>query len=347
MADVAINRYWCHICWQVVDPVMAMELKCPICDSGFVEEIEGREVPGTESIRSDSALSPWAFILLGMMANPSHRHRSQRNPRIEDYDDSDQEQEHEFIAPRRRRELEEDEWVTERELQSIVRRRTRIVRLLQSLREDFRSVADELEREDEAEGASESEIMAPTNPYRAIILQGSFDSDQNQLGASIGDYFIGSGLELLLQHLAENDLNRYGTPPAKKEAVNVLPFVKIDDKNNCPVCLEVLEFGSEAREMPCKHKFHNECILPWLELHSSCPVCRFQLPADESKDSIGSEGFYSDGTVRRRNRSRPSASQPISSVLFSFPGSQSDVNSSSNLNTSTSSSDHNSPVDEN
>ena len=29
--------------------------------------------------------------------------------------------------------------------------------------------------------------------------------------------------------------------------------------------------------MPCSHLFHDECLVPWLERHNTCPVCRFEL----------------------------------------------------------------------
>lgn len=105
---------------------------------------------------------------------------------------------------------------------------------------------------------------------------------------NLGDYFIGPGLEQLIQQLAENDPNRYGTPPAAKSAVDLLPDVKIskelmaaDDGEQCAVCKDEFEIGAEAKQMPCKHLYHKDCIIPWLELHNSCPVCRFELPTDD------------------------------------------------------------------
>lgn len=104
---------------------------------------------------------------------------------------------------------------------------------------------------------------------------------------NFGDYFIGPGLEQLIQQLAENDPNRYGTPPASKSAVEALPFIKISkellasDSSQCAVCKDTFELGEEAKQMPCKHIYHSDCILPWLELHNSCPVCRYELPTDD------------------------------------------------------------------
>ncbi|WOK98394.1 hypothetical protein Cni_G07105 [Canna indica] len=104
---------------------------------------------------------------------------------------------------------------------------------------------------------------------------------------NLGDYFIGPGLEQLIQQLAENDPNRYGTPPAAKSAVSSLPDVKItsellaSDDAQCSVCMDTFEMGNESKQMPCKHIFHKDCILPWLELHNSCPVCRYELPTDD------------------------------------------------------------------
>ncbi|XP_008803049.1 E3 ubiquitin-protein ligase RING1-like [Phoenix dactylifera] len=106
-------------------------------------------------------------------------------------------------------------------------------------------------------------------------------------GGNLGDYFIGPGLEQLIQQLAENDPNRYGTPPAAKSAVGSLPDIKITeellatDEAQCAVCKDTFEIGEEAKQMPCKHIYHKDCILPWLELHNSCPVCRYELPTDD------------------------------------------------------------------
>ncbi|KAL3512424.1 hypothetical protein ACH5RR_025141 [Cinchona calisaya] len=106
-------------------------------------------------------------------------------------------------------------------------------------------------------------------------------------GGNFGDYFIGSGLEQLIQQLAENDPNRYGTPPAAKSAVEGLPNIKMteellaSDSSQCAVCKDSFELDEEAKQMPCKHIYHSDCILPWLELHNSCPVCRYELPTDD------------------------------------------------------------------
>jgi E3 ubiquitin-protein ligase RNF115/126 len=106
-------------------------------------------------------------------------------------------------------------------------------------------------------------------------------------GLTLGDLFLGPGLDLLLEYLAETDPSRQGTPPAKKEAVAALPTVRACESFTCPVCLEEVAAGGEAREMPCKHRFHDPCIVPWLEMHSSCPVCRHQLPTEDAAEPAG------------------------------------------------------------
>uniref|UniRef100_A0A7N0ZYB3 RING-type E3 ubiquitin transferase n=1 Tax=Kalanchoe fedtschenkoi TaxID=63787 RepID=A0A7N0ZYB3_KALFE len=117
-----------------------------------------------------------------------------------------------------------------------------------------------------------------------------------RLPSNLGDYFIGPGLEQLIQQLAENDPNRYGTPPASKKAVKELPDIKVSDEllasdnAQCAVCMDTFELGGKAKQMPCKHIYHPDCILPWLELHNSCPVCRYELPTDDPEYEQHSAG---------------------------------------------------------
>ncbi|XP_062157938.1 E3 ubiquitin-protein ligase RING1-like [Alnus glutinosa] len=133
-----------------------------------------------------------------------------------------------------------------------------------------------------------------------VINSGGDPGFRGGVGApniNLGDYFFGPGLEQLIQQLAENDPNRYGTPPASKSAIQALPDVKISedllasDSWQCAVCKDTFELDEEAKQMPCKHIYHADCILPWLELHNSCPVCRHELPTDDPD--------YEQRTLRR------------------------------------------------
>ncbi|XP_044257813.1 protein goliath-like [Tribolium madens] len=42
----------------------------------------------------------------------------------------------------------------------------------------------------------------------------------------------------------------------------------------CVICCESFLETDASRILPCKHKFHTQCITQWLEESRSCPVCR-------------------------------------------------------------------------
>ncbi|CAN6239159.1 unnamed protein product [Urochloa humidicola] len=46
------------------------------------------------------------------------------------------------------------------------------------------------------------------------------------------------------------------------------------DAWECAVCLEELRAGEVVAHLPCAHRFHWPCAVPWLQAASRCPVCR-------------------------------------------------------------------------
>lgn len=159
---------------------------------------------------------------------------------------------------------------------------------------------------------------------------------------NVGDYFIGPGLEELFEQLSAND--RRGPAPASRSAIDAMPTIKISHRHlrsdsHCPVCHDQFELGSEARQMPCNHIYHSDCIVPWLVQHNSCPVCRQELPpqvtgsghSSNNRPRSSSLGSNSSG---RENHGRRN---PFS-YLWPFRSSSSSSSSSHNNGTAGSSS---------
>ena len=46
---------------------------------------------------------------------------------------------------------------------------------------------------------------------------------------------------------------------------------------SCPVCSEDFQLEVQITQMPCSHIFHASCVLPWLDVKRTCPICRFEL----------------------------------------------------------------------
>lgn len=108
------------------------------------------------------------------------------------------------------------------------------------------------------------------------------------LPPSISEFLLGSGIDRLLTYLQQVEISGIGRleqPPASKAAIESMPTVEIGKDHveaelHCAVCKELFEHGCGAREMPCKHLYHQDCILPWLSMRNSCPLCRHEMPAD-------------------------------------------------------------------
>lgn len=59
-------------------------------------------------------------------------------------------------------------------------------------------------------------------------------------------------------------------PEASKRAIAALPTHEIDDEDDldeleCAVCKQPAEKGEKYKILPCKHEFHEECVLLWLK----------------------------------------------------------------------------------
>eukprot|EP00762_Andalucia_godoyi_P005666 ANDGO_06391.mRNA.1 putative E3 ubiquitin-protein ligase RHC1A len=68
------------------------------------------------------------------------------------------------------------------------------------------------------------------------------------------------------------------TLPEFQLTIKDVESIQKSTEKNCPICLTDFEVGDSVKMLPCMHRFHADCIVPWLVQHSSlCPVCKLDV----------------------------------------------------------------------
>ncbi|PIM99388.1 Anaphase-promoting complex (APC), subunit 11 [Handroanthus impetiginosus] len=132
-------------------------------------------------------------------------------------------------------------------------------------------------------------LLAVNNLERALEEENNNSGSEGPRTNLHEDYILAMEYDALFGQLVEDETALKGSPPAAKSVVENLPwmvFTKEDvgENNNsiCAVCKDEFTGGEKLTRMPCCHLYHGDCILPWLSMRNTCPLCRYELPTDDA-----------------------------------------------------------------
>nr|TKR71520.1 zinc finger family protein [Populus alba] len=57
---------------------------------------------------------------------------------------------------------------------------------------------------------------------------------------------------------------------------------KAADQDECTICLDRFKSGETLVHLPCAHRYHPKCLVPWLESNGQCPCCRVEIHVELS-----------------------------------------------------------------
>ncbi|KAL1739960.1 hypothetical protein HDZ31DRAFT_48451 [Schizophyllum fasciatum] len=138
--------------------------------------------------------------------------------------------------------------------------------------------------------------------YLMALLGGRAGPGLGDLGGMpgrMGDYVYNQeALDNIISQLMEQN-NSHRPVPAPEDVMDKLPREVLEEgspmlEKDCAVCKDQFTTNVEECEdqvvvtLPCKHAFHEQCIIPWLKSSGTCPVCRHQLVPQPDRHSPGS-----------------------------------------------------------
>lgn len=94
-------------------------------------------------------------------------------------------------------------------------------------------------------------------------------------------------LDLIMDRMILNAVIRqseeeYKPPenPATTEEIDKLEKETVANIQ-CGICMENTNGNETVLILPCEHKFHEECLKPWLRINKFCPICRADVTKNE------------------------------------------------------------------
>ena len=117
------------------------------------------------------------------------------------------------------------------------------------------------------------------------------DNFSSNFRSNLGNFFT-QLIEIVRRN--REDAERKKNHPTKKEVLDKLKKFPMSTKYckkvngnkfefpQCSICLNDINKSEKTVLLPCGHMFHWDCCLKWLQSKNTCPVCRFELPAEDS-----------------------------------------------------------------
>ncbi|CAN1318559.1 Probable E3 ubiquitin-protein ligase RHY1A [Linum perenne] len=146
----------------------------------------------------------------------------------------------------------------------------------------LRSIQSDI-HEDEKLGGVVREAKERLN-WRLRAQNKSYNTDQCREKGNQGKLRIvdGSTIEALGE-LGGGGAAKSSSSSSKKWVVGKLRMMAArwkgssEEDDECTICLDGFKSRDNFLHLPCAHRFHSKCLLPWLLSNSHCPCCRFQI----------------------------------------------------------------------
>mmetsp|Transcript_87238 Transcript_87238/g.170684 ORF Transcript_87238/g.170684 Transcript_87238/m.170684 type:complete len:264 (+) Transcript_87238:65-856(+) len=142
--------------------------------------------------------------------------------------------------------------------------------------------------------SSANSVLGLLTTLNALRPAGAHSNDGGMIFGDLtgGDEQGSAQWENFLHYILMNENSHAGAPPAPKSLLDGLKRVEITAETDvtplgeCCITQDPFEAGDVMVPLPCGHRYKQEPIIHWLEMHNTCPVCRVEVEAEDSVPSV-------------------------------------------------------------